>query len=86
MNYIAKMINCTGYGMDVRKIGDTVYVHIFEDGQVLFYSPYDRKLKLPFFSKIVSGIDEARKYATCISTTNFDVRGAWDSMMSERYW
>ena len=86
MNYEAKLISTERYGMDKRKVGDIVFVHIFEDGQVLFYSPYSQKEKKPVFDIILNNIDEAKLYATCIRKTNFDVKAAWDKTMSDRYW
>ena len=84
-NYIARLTNTDAYGMDKRNVGDNVYVHIFEDGSVLLFSQPDRKLKLPTFDIIFNDIEEARKHATCISKTDFDVKSSWDKMMSDRY-
>ncbi len=86
MNYEAKLISTERYGMEKRKVGDTVFVHIFEDGKVLLYSPYSRKEKKPVFDIILDSVEEAKTYATCIRKTDFDVRASWDSMMSDRYW
>ena len=86
MDYLAKLISTDRFGMDKRKVGDLIYVHLFNDGKVLLYSPHDRKAKLPVFDVILDNVEEAKKYATCISKTDLDVKGAWDKMMSDRYW
>lgn len=83
-NYTAKLTSNSAYGMDKRNVGDIIYVHIFDDGKVLFYSPSSRKI--PVFDVILDTVDEAKKYATCINVTDFDVKGSWDKMMSDRYW
>ena len=86
-NFIAKVIGQIPFSfVNNRPIGTEIYVHLYEDGSVLLYSPADRKAKLPIFDHTCKDINEAKLYATCIKPTDFDVEGAWSKMMSERYW
>jgi len=84
MNYKARLIKCTAYGMEDRNVGDIVYCRIDEDGSVLLFSPPTKELST--FDVMFGSIEEAKQFATCISKTDFDVKGAWDRIMSNRYW
>ena len=87
MNYLAKVIGQTNFSfINDREIGSPIYVHIYEDGKVLLYAPYDRAKKLPTFDYMCDSIEEAKKYATCIRKTQFDVEKSFSKMMSDRYW
>lgn len=87
VNFKAKVINeITFYSQTKRQVGDEVFVHLFDDGKVLIYSPSERgKLGKPVFDTILDSIQEASKFFKCICSTDFDVKGAWDKMMSDRY-
>lgn len=87
MNYKVKLLDNSGYNMNRRNVGDIVYGHIFEDGKVLFFDPAVRgKNSKPIFDHIFDNIEEAKKYGTCLKKTDYDVKGAWEKMMSDRYW
>ena len=88
-NYQARILSTDRYGMNKRNVGDIVYVHIFEDGQVLLFDPVKRdkgKVIAPTFDVIFHSIEDVKQFATCISKTDFDVKDAWDKVMSDRYW
>lgn len=86
MNYKVRLLDCSYYGMNTRKVGDIVYAHIYDDGHVLLFDPHNLKENKTTFDVIFDSVLEAKKYATCICKTNFDVKGTWNKMMSDRYW
>ncbi|OGS70453.1 MAG: hypothetical protein A3F91_15200 [Flavobacteria bacterium RIFCSPLOWO2_12_FULL_35_11] len=87
-NFIGKIIrDCSdNYSLsriNKREVGEQVYVHLMDDGDVLIFAPSEKKRGV--LDAILS-LEEAKKYVTCISTTDFDVKSAWDKTMSDRYW
>lgn len=88
-NFIVKLTDCSRYGMDRREPGNIVYGCINPDGSVIFFDPAVRKgnkVIKAVFDIVFDSVEEAKKYGTCLSKTDFDVKSAWDKMMSDRYW
>jgi hypothetical protein len=83
MNYEAIILSTDKYGMETRQTGDTVYIHIFENGSVLAFSPASktqRPLDVIFTSTL-----EAKRYLKCTKKSTMDVKTEWNKLMNKRY-
>jgi len=86
-NYEAKIIVDTNLAeLKKRSKGDVVYIHIDEKEEVLVYSPHNRKHKQAQVIGLFISIEEAKKYLTCIKSTDVDVKRLWSDALNNRYW
>ena len=87
-NFIGKIVKDSGdfYPLlhNKRKVGSEVLIHMYDDGKVLVYAPYDKKLKLGNMDAVID-LTDAKKYITCTAATLIDVHGDWKEMMNNRY-